>query len=192
MYGSFFRWEKYLPLGQLIPGTRFIAFKTPLSDHFFAGKNDIPFMIPDIVKEVEKTGKKLGLVFDLTATTRYYDSSEWAKYGVRYEKIFCQGHNVHQQSNVVERFIDIVDRYFDYHKDEKYIVGVHCTHGINRTGFLICRYLMQRKRWDAARAIAAFEASRGIKIERSEYIKALQDYKAPGSKSGSKSRRNFR
>uniref|UniRef100_A0AC34FA32 RNA/RNP complex-1-interacting phosphatase n=1 Tax=Panagrolaimus sp. ES5 TaxID=591445 RepID=A0AC34FA32_9BILA len=190
------RWEKYLPLGQLMPETRFIAFKTPLSNHFFEGKDDVPFMIPDIVKEVEKSGKKLGLVFDLTATTRYYESSEWAKYGVRYEKIFCQGHNVHQQANVVEKFINIVDKFFDYHKDENYIVGVHCTHGINRTGFLICRYLMQRKGWDAAKAIASFETSRGIKIERSEYITALQNFKASGSKSGRsstdsyKSRRN--
>jgi hypothetical protein len=46
------RWSKYPPLGQLIPGTRFLPFKTPLSFHFFEGKDDIPFMISDIVKEV--------------------------------------------------------------------------------------------------------------------------------------------
>jgi hypothetical protein len=121
------------------------------------------------------------LVLDLTATTRYYDNSEWAQHGVRYEKIFCQGHNIHQQPQLVEKFINIIDKYFDYYKDERRIVGVHCTHGINRTGYLICRYLMQRKGWEATKAIASFEASRGLKIERPEYITALHNYKSSGT-----------
>uniref|UniRef100_A0AC35GH24 Tyrosine specific protein phosphatases domain-containing protein n=1 Tax=Panagrolaimus sp. PS1159 TaxID=55785 RepID=A0AC35GH24_9BILA len=157
--------------------------RTPKDQH--QQKQTFNRKYPD--RYVEQSGKKLGLVFDLTATTRYYEASEWSKYGVKYEKIFCQGHNIHQQANVVEKFISIVDRYFESHKDEKYIVGVHCTHGINRTGFLICRYLMARKGWDAAKAIASFEASRGIKIERSEYINSLLNH--PKS-SGSKSRRS--
>jgi protein tyrosine/serine phosphatase len=32
-------------------------------------------------------------------------------------------------------------------------IGVHCTHGLNRTGFLICRFLIQELGWDAQRAM---------------------------------------
>jgi protein-tyrosine phosphatase len=27
------------------------------------------------------------------------------------------------------------------------LIGVHCTHGVNRTGYLICRYLIERLQW---------------------------------------------
>ncbi len=33
------------------------------------------------------------------------------------------------------------------------LVAVHCTHGINRTGYLICRYLMDSLNWNAEDAI---------------------------------------
>ena len=33
------------------------------------------------------------------------------------------------------------------------MIGVHCTHGVNRTGYLICRYLIQRMNWDPQAAI---------------------------------------
>lgn len=33
------------------------------------------------------------------------------------------------------------------------IVAVHCTHGVNRTGYLICRYLIDVLGWSPDRAI---------------------------------------
>jgi atypical dual specificity phosphatase len=26
----------------------------------------------------------------------------------------------------------------------EYFLGVHCTHGLNRTGYLICRYMVEK------------------------------------------------
>lgn len=37
-----------------------------------------------------------------------------------------------------------------------HLIGVHCTHGLNRTGYLICRYLIDRMGWSAARAIRSW------------------------------------
>ena len=34
------------------------------------------------------------------------------------------------------------------------LIGVHCTHGVNRTGYLICRYLIERLQWNPDKAIA--------------------------------------
>ena len=36
------------------------------------------------------------------------------------------------------------------------IIGVHCTHGYNRTGFLIIAYLVEKEDWDLEAAISVF------------------------------------
>ena len=33
------------------------------------------------------------------------------------------------------------------------VIGVHCTHGVNRTGYLVCRYLVQKLKWAPESAI---------------------------------------
>ena len=33
------------------------------------------------------------------------------------------------------------------------LIGVHCTHGLNRTGYMICRYLIQKLKWEPKKAI---------------------------------------
>ena len=48
--------------------------------------------------------------------------------------------NVHSNVNV---YFNISDA----------LIGVHCTHGVNRTGYLICRYLIEKLDWDPQKAI---------------------------------------
>ena len=38
------------------------------------------------------------------------------------------------------------------------VIGVHCTHGFNRTGFLIIAYLVEKQDWSLEAAVAAFAA----------------------------------
>lgn len=33
------------------------------------------------------------------------------------------------------------------------IIGVHCTHGVNRTGYLIAKYLIKEKRYTPKKAV---------------------------------------
>ena len=54
------------------------------------------------------------------------------------------------------------------------VIGVHCTHGVNRTGYLVCRYLIQKMGWDPEAAIAGFSAARGHPIERQNYLQDLK------------------
>lgn len=68
------------------------------------------------------------------------------------------------------------------------LIGVHCTHGINRTGYLIARYLIDQCDWSSHAALdgehlpyprrlismfAAFEKARGYPIERGNYVQSL-------------------
>jgi len=167
------RWTKYGTIGAIIPGSKFIAFKTPLSDEFFIGKPETPFGLKDVVETVAASGKKLGLVIDLTNTKRYYEAADWSNFGVEYKKIFCPGHTIHKNEDLVEEFITFVSEFLSKNDDADLVIGVHCTHGLNRTGFLICKYLISKENWVAEEAVKAFEEARGHEIERLEYKATL-------------------
>ena len=36
------------------------------------------------------------------------------------------------------------------------VIGVHCTHGYNRTGFLIIAYLVEKEDWSLEAAVSVF------------------------------------
>lgn len=38
--------------------------------------------------------------------------------------------------------------------DTDALIGVHCTHGVNRTGYLICSYLIKTLLWSADSAVS--------------------------------------
>lgn len=77
------------------------------------------------------------------------------------------------------------------------LIGVHCTHGLNRTGFLVCRYMIEEMKMTADEAISCnshlnvffyflfiyeiaifffsvFEDARGHKIKRENYLNKLK------------------
>ena len=43
---------------------------------------------------------------------------------------------------------------------ENEYIGIHCTHGINRTGYLIAYYMCEKKGVSVEEAIEAFNTSR--------------------------------
>ena len=69
---------------------------------------------------------------------------------IRHTKIKTKGHVV-PDYHVVQRFFLAVDETLSNKKDA--LIGVHCTHGVNRTGYLICRYLIEKLDWDPQKAI---------------------------------------
>ncbi len=54
----------------------------------------------------------------------------------------------------VDDFNRIAFHFFQQHPME--VIGVHCTHGYNRTGFLIIAYLVEKEDWDLEAAISVF------------------------------------
>ncbi|CAD5213273.1 unnamed protein product [Bursaphelenchus xylophilus] len=168
------RWEAYSPCGKVIADTRLIAFKTPLKPDFFQGTELEPFGIDDLVEAMEKQNQKLGLVIDLTATTRYYDPAELEQYGIKYKKIFCPGRDFEALKDLGDEFMDTIKEYFMENLDNNSLIGIHCTHGLNRTGYLVCRYMHECLGWSVDESVNTFNAARGHEIERKEYITALQ------------------
>ncbi|KAH7727444.1 dual specificity phosphatase [Aphelenchoides avenae] len=170
------RWLDFVPVGRDIPGTRLIAFKAPLKPEYFIGlPDDDPtrFEATTLLSYARRAGKTMGLVVDLTNTDRYCDTSPWAANGVQYVKISCAGHQAHNQGTEFAKFKDVLNNFFSENASNDKIVGVHCTHGVNRTGYMICRYLITERGWTAQRALAEFAYNRRHGIERQPYIDAL-------------------
>ncbi|CAH4037995.1 unnamed protein product [Pieris brassicae] len=162
------RWIPYKALGKVIEGTRIICFKVPLRRIVQAHNTNIKEIwdIKTLLFEIPK----LRAVIDLTNTNRYYDPKELKSAGVLHKKILMPGRIIPPEDKVTE-FMDTVDEFLE--KDDVSLVGVHCTHGLNRTGYMVCRYLRDRLRVPATLAIEKFEKARGYKIERENYIADL-------------------
>ncbi|KAG8440861.1 hypothetical protein GDO86_006555 [Hymenochirus boettgeri] len=111
------------------------------------------------------------MIIDLTCTTRYYSPEELPK-SLKYAKIFTAGQEVPNDQNIYE-FKNVVKQFLEENSDNDKLIGVHCTHGLNRTGYLVCRYLIDVLGMVPTDAIEKFNKSRGHCIERENYIHDL-------------------
>lgn len=114
---------------------------------------------------------KMGLLVDLTNTTRFYDRNEIEKEGIKYVKLQCKGHGECPSTETTEMFIRLCAHFMEKNPDE--LIGVHCTHGFNRTGFLVCAYLVEKMDWSVEAAVAAYSQARAPGIYKGDYLKEL-------------------
>ncbi|NXX99015.1 DUS11 phosphatase, partial [Centropus bengalensis] len=167
------RWTDYIPLGRRIPGTRFIAFKVPLKKSFDLNLHPEQRFSPhDLIRKIKEQKEELGLIIDLTQTTRYYGPEELPT-TLSYSKISTVGHEIPNR-NTIFRFRCVVKKFLRNNQDNDKLIGVHCTHGLNRTGYLVCRYLIDVEGMEPNAAIELFNRARGHPIERTNYIQDLQ------------------
>merc|ERR1712226_83139 len=114
---------------------------------------------------------KLGLVIDLTNTTRFYDPEIFMSNNVKYQKLKLKGHGECPSINQTQSFITLVEEFLNMNPLS--FVAVHCTHGFNRTGFLICAYLVERMDWSIDAALEAYDNIRPPGIYKQHYIDEL-------------------
>ena len=155
------RWEDYTNIGSVVQGTKFIAFKVPLSKHKEWN-----------LTELKRTVPRLKHIIDLTNTSRYYQPSSCRDLGLGHNKIFVPGHVVPTR-RIVDQFYSAVAAARGA-GDAEGLIGVHCTHGLNRTGYLVCRYMIERDGVPPDQAIAAFDTARGHPQERENYLEHLK------------------
>lgn len=115
--------------------------------------------------------KKLGLWIDLTNTNRFYDRKEIDTRDCRYTKLQCRGHGETPSAEQRQSFFNIVDEFIQDHPLE--MIGVHCTHGFNRTGFLIVSYMVEKMDCALEAALLAFAQARPPGIYKADYIAEL-------------------
>uniref|UniRef100_A0A8D0T0A7 mRNA-capping enzyme n=1 Tax=Sus scrofa TaxID=9823 RepID=A0A8D0T0A7_PIG len=165
------RWLNCPRRGQPVAG-RFLPLKTmlgPRYDSQVAEENRFhPSMLSNYLKSLKV---KMGLLVDLTNTSRFYDRNDIEKEGIKYIKLQCKGHGECPTTENTETFIRLCERFNERNPPE--LIGVHCTHGFNRTGFLICAFLVEKMDWSIEAAVATFAQARPPGIYKGDYLKEL-------------------
>ncbi|KAL3010327.1 hypothetical protein AAZX31_07G135700 [Glycine max] len=151
-----------------------IPSKVPLGESFnddiIPGKR---YSFKQVIHQQRVLGRKLDLVIDLTNTSRYYSVADLKKEGIKYVKIQCKGRDSVPDNLSVNHFVYEVMQFLLRQKHSRKHILVHCTHGHNRTGYMIIHYLMRSMSMSVTQAIKIFSDARPPGIYKPEYIDAL-------------------
>jgi len=153
-------------------GSRFLAFKTPLDERYNEQVSVENRFTPQMLFQAMKAHKvKIGLWIDLTKTSRFYNKRTVEDNECKYVKLPCKGHGEAPDPDSVKTFIGICKNFIA--QNPKDIVAVHCTHGFNRTGFLISSFLVEEFDWSVDIAINDFRQAREPGIYKEDYLKDI-------------------
>lgn len=158
------------PLANIIPSK--VPLGEKFNDYIIPGKR---YSSKQVIHRQRVLGRDVGMVIDLTNTTRYYKPSEWQSNGIRYMKIACKGRDAVPDSLSVNTFVYEVAKFMQSNKMKrlnKYVL-VHCTHGFNRTGYMIVNYLIRIQGISVKEAVERFAGARPPGIYKPDYIDAL-------------------
>eukprot|EP00055_Hartaetosiga_balthica_P015237 m.88712 g.88712 ORF g.88712 m.88712 type:complete len:777 (-) comp8815_c0_seq2:1478-3808(-) len=125
-----------------------------------------------------QTHPDVGLVIDLTKAKRYYRPEEYFnKAGSPlHEKIICDGHGGPPTDEQVQAFIATCNAFFQRTEKDSSLkkqIAVHCTHGFNRTGFMIVSFLCEVRDMQVELALDYFIRARQPGIYKVTYIERL-------------------
>lgn len=99
-------------------------------------------------------------MIDLTNTTRYYPLSDWTKEGIGHVKIRCKGRDSVPDDESVQKFCNEVLDFCSQRSNAKKYIRVHCTHGHNRTGYMIVHFLVRAELLSVTEATNKFAQAR--------------------------------
>ena len=102
--------------------------------------------------------RDMGLWIDLTSDC-YYNKTVMENHGCKYVKINCSslGETPPSEEDVM-KFVHACSKFAS--KNPSKMIGVHCTNGFNRTGFLIISYLVLKLGWSVEAAVCEFARAR--------------------------------
>uniref|UniRef100_A0A0N5BNW6 mRNA-capping enzyme n=1 Tax=Strongyloides papillosus TaxID=174720 RepID=A0A0N5BNW6_STREA len=171
------RWLYCPKIGKVI-SEMFVPFKTPLSSLYDSQIPDSslyfhPQDVFDAKLEGAPIGSRIKLWIDLTKTSRYYSEDEVRKNDCTYVKIALAGHGKSPTEDETDLFVKTCSDFIE--KNPKTLIGVHCTHGFNRTGFLIAAYLASKEYWNVCTAVEVFSKARPFGIYKQDYLDDLYE-----------------
>lgn len=165
------RWLHCPRKGQVIV-EKFFPFKTPLDSRY---DDQVPeesrFDLDMLFLSLKSYKVKMGLLVDLTNTKRFYNSRQVEGNECRYIKLQCKGRSETPSPEQTQTFVDLCERFIQQKPLE--VIGVHCTHGFNRTGFLIVSYLVEKLSWSVEAAVRKFAEARPPGIYKQDYLDEL-------------------
>ncbi|XP_022662887.1 RNA/RNP complex-1-interacting phosphatase-like [Varroa jacobsoni] len=163
------KWSDYSAFRDVVRGTRFIPFKTPYKERV-RGEN---FNVEVLMRKMGN----LGFVLNLVKTDRYYNPAAYKRNDIKTFHIRLEGHGQVPRPQEMEKIFATLKQYMNMETDETKLIGVHCTHGVNRTGYVICRYMIEKLGMTPQDAINRFCTARGYRFDHPELEEDLLKYK---------------
>ncbi|GFO01866.1 mRNA-capping enzyme [Plakobranchus ocellatus] len=151
---------------------KFLPFKTPLDSRY---DDQVPeasrFTVDLLMNSMKVKRMKLGLVINLCNTDRFYNSKQFEDQECTFVTLRCKGRSEAPTGEQTEAFVDLCEKFLS--KKPLDVIGVHCTHGFNRTGFLIVAYLVEKESWSVEAAVRQFAQARPPGIYKQDYLDEL-------------------
>lgn len=153
---------------------KFLAFKTPLDSKY---DDQVPeenrFNMAMLFRSMKSSRRKVGLIINLCNTDRFYSKEEVEEIEAdcRVASLKCKGRSEAPTEEQTQLFLNMVENFIS--KKPLDLIGIHCTHGFNRTGFLISAYLVERLSWSVEAAVRHFAQSRPPGIYKQDYLDKL-------------------
>ncbi|KAK6453993.1 uncharacterized protein RJT20DRAFT_131480 [Scheffersomyces xylosifermentans] len=109
-------------------------------------------------------------IVDISADIPPYSPKSFKK--IKYYKCSTVSKVVPDQV-AIRRFIQLIDDILSTNEDDDPLIAVHCHYGFNRTGFLICCYLVEKLGWSVQEAVEGFRVAKAPGIKHPHFIDAL-------------------
>ncbi|KAG7385194.1 hypothetical protein PHYPSEUDO_001736 [Phytophthora pseudosyringae] len=168
-------WDDVAKMGAIVGTSRFVPLRVPLDDKYlpqFQSKSEEIWTPKDFLEAQEEQQLNVKMLVDLTNTFKYYNGEgEFKDSGVHYVKHKIEGFNGPPDGRDVATFMHIVDDFVA--KEPEGTIAVHCTHGLNRTGYLIVTYMVKRLDYSVAGALEAFAVARPPGLIKHMYVEDL-------------------
>jgi len=152
-----------------------LAVKCPLHEKFTSQvlhENGRRWRLEELFLQEDDYGKRIGMIIDLTDTTRYYDAAGVIGREVIHTKMPL---NIHDRGGLPEsrinRLIGEISSFREANPND--LVVIHCTHGFNRTGLIAISYLCQCAGLTYTEAVKVFSQCRSGGIYRHEILQYL-------------------
>ncbi|KAL0482190.1 mRNA-capping enzyme [Acrasis kona] len=185
-----YKWSELQRFGKPLADSHIIPHKTPIDNKYLLQHNQwAPFSALTFVDEQLKKGIVVGCIIDLTNHDMIYDvrsvmvprdperhfaectvNCTCPKMPLKHVRIQCVSKEF-PDNTIIKNFCETVDDFVQQFPN--HYVGVHCSYGFNRTGFIVCSYLVESCHMHISDALKAFAQSRVPGIKHQNFVDEL-------------------
>ncbi|KAI8821085.1 Alpha/Beta hydrolase protein, partial [Fimicolochytrium jonesii] len=141
------KWKKVAPVSA-------VPVKTTLFRPMKTMQQDDPEHTPRVFA---KEHPEIGLVIDISREAPPYAAESFNNTTCVYQKLATTS-KIPPTRDEVKRFCEVAREFWRKNPDTH--IGVHCHYGFNRTGFMVCSYLIEQNGCTVAQALANFAEAR--------------------------------
>ena len=153
------KWKATEASGTIVEGTSFIPMKLMHDGDSLHN----PLAVLEKFNDV-------GMVVDLSNDEGSYDKTPLLERNIKYQRMQLASKIV-PSSKDITTFIDLASSFIASNPCKKIIV--HCHYGFNRTGLMICAYMIAKQNISVSEALGRFKKARPPGIKHQNYIDKL-------------------